>query len=132
MTEADLNTNTNDRRIRPEGRAQAVLARRGLIRAGAIAAADAITVGGTFTANNRTTALEVTNSTTLPALRLTNPTGPSLELNPISDGQDLMLPLGGLAGTKTRTSTDRLDRPPRRSITSRTSPSPTARSSLSA
>lgn len=122
MTEADLNTNTNDRRIRPEGGAQAVLARRGLIRAGAIAAAatagavaatagstqsasaatgDAVKVGGAFTADKAATSLTVTNSTTLPALRLTNATGPSLVLTPISDGQDPMLPLGGLAGTKT-------------------------------
>ena len=122
MTKSQFTSGTNDRGIQPESGAPAVVARRGFIRAGAIAAAatagavaasaasaqnasaadgDPITVGGTFTADNRTTSLEVTNSTKLPTLRLTNPTGPSLMLNPISDGQDLMLPLGGLAGTKT-------------------------------
>ena len=95
-----------------------VVARRGVLRGGAIAAGvaagaviagasatrasaavgDPVTVGGTFTANNQATSLTVTNSTTNPALRLINTTGPALRLDPITAEEPGVLAVGSIAG----------------------------------
>ncbi len=117
---SDQTSSERNEAIRPSAD-EAVLARRGLIRAGAIAAAaaagavaatatsatqaeaatgDPIKIGQAFTASNAATTLAVTGSTTVPALKLTNLTGPALTLTPVTgDDLDATLPVGAIAST---------------------------------
>ena len=98
---------------------QAVLQRRGFLRSGALLAAaaggavvatagvaapasaatgDAIEVGGSFDGTTTTTLALDPGSATAAALTLTNPSGPALQLTPLTDftGE---LPVGGIAAT---------------------------------
>ncbi len=102
-----------------QGATEPVLARRGLMRAGAVAAAvtagtaaasvlstpkaeaaagDTVKVGGSFSSNSQTK-LSLLGSTSTAPLALVNPTGPSLYLAPINQEPAETLPVGYLANT---------------------------------
>lgn len=92
-----------------------VVGRRGVLRGGAIAAGvaagaviagataqtasaangDAVTVGGSFT-GTAATGLTITGSTTVPTLKLTNATGPSLQLAPVATDPTGNLAIGSI------------------------------------
>ena len=100
-----------------------VVGRRGVLRGGAIAAGvaagaviagataqtasaangEAVTVGGNFT-GTAATGLTITGSTTVPTLKLTNATGPSLQLTPVLAAGDpsARLSVGNIQNTDRR------------------------------